>query len=121
MRILYIEDGVVSLQVMARIAALAGCDLVGASTASEGLSQLPSAPDLILLDLGLPDADGITLIHAIRVQAPHVPIVVVTASGLPEDRMRCLASGCADYVTKPYKVMEMMSLMRRFIPGAESA
>jgi DNA-binding response OmpR family regulator len=64
--------------------------------------------DVVLLDLGLPDADGVDVCRAIR-QASDVPVIVVTARGDVEDRIVGLHSGADDYVVKPYDVGELVA------------
>ncbi len=71
-------------------------------------------PDLILMDIGLPDMDGLALTRLIRRERPKVPIVVVSAHSLPEDRERCLAAGCLDTIGKPFRFQEMVAYLARW-------
>lgn len=68
-------------------------------------------PDLILLDLGLPDGDGLTLTRQIRGWS-RVPILVVSARGREEDKVEALDAGADDYLTKPFGVNELLARMR---------
>jgi DNA-binding response OmpR family regulator len=77
-----------------------------AATAAAALSALPA--DFILLDLGLPDLDGVDLFRALR-EVTSVPIIMVTARGDEEDRIAGLDLGADDYVVKPFGVRELIA------------
>jgi len=86
--------------------------LVEAPTAREGLAQVAGQnPDIILLDLGLPDGDGIDLTRRIREWA-GTPIVVISARGQERDKVAALDAGADDYLTKPFSVGELLARMR---------
>lgn len=68
-------------------------------------------PDLILLDLGLPDMDGIEVVQRIR-EWSDTPIIVLTARGHEDDKVEALDSGADDYLTKPFSVKELFSRMK---------
>jgi two-component system KDP operon response regulator KdpE len=85
---------------------------VEAATAREGIAQATSrTPDVILLDLGLPDADGIDLTRRIR-EWSHTPIIVISARGKEQDKIAALDAGADDYLTKPFGVGELMARLR---------
>jgi two-component system KDP operon response regulator KdpE len=87
-------------------------DLVEAPTAREGLAQAAGRkPDLILLDLGLPDSDGLTVTRQIR-EWSAVPIIVISARGQERDKVAALDAGADDYLTKPFGVGELLARMR---------
>jgi two-component system KDP operon response regulator KdpE len=86
--------------------------LVEATTVREGLAQAAGRnPDIILLDLGLPDGDGIDLTRRIREWA-RTPIVVISARGQERDKVAALDAGADDYLTKPFGVGELLARMR---------
>lgn len=86
--------------------------LVEAATAREGLAQAAGQnPDIILLDLGLPDGDGIDLTRRLREWA-RMPIVVISARGQERDKVAALDAGADDYLTKPFGVGELLARMR---------
>lgn len=68
--------------------------------------------DLLLLDLGLPGTDGVTVLQALRRQDPRLPVLVVTARDQIDERVTCLDLGADDYLTKPFDVKELLARMR---------
>ncbi len=84
-------------------------------TARDGRSALLEAsshnPDIILLDLGLPDMDGVDIIQAIR-QWSGVPIIVISARSEDTDKIKALDAGADDYLTKPFSVDELLARLR---------
>jgi two-component system KDP operon response regulator KdpE len=86
--------------------------LVEAATGKEGIAQAATrAPDLVLLDLGLPDVDGFEVVRRIR-EWSALPIIVLTARGQEGDKIRALDAGADDYVTKPFSMGELLARMR---------
>ncbi len=121
MKLLYIEDTPANVTIMRRIAGHLGCELAVAANATEGLLLLQDQHDVILVDISLPDMDGLTLIRAIRLQQPQVPIIAVTAHAMSDDKDRCLAAGCNDYVTKPYGWNMMLNLLKKYEASLEGS
>jgi two-component system KDP operon response regulator KdpE len=86
--------------------------LIEAATAREGLAQAAGRnPALILLDLGLPDMDGLNVTREIRAWAA-TPIIVISARGQEQDKVAALDAGADDYLTKPFGVEELLARMR---------
>jgi two-component system, OmpR family, KDP operon response regulator KdpE len=95
-------------------AALGGHDyrLVEAASGKEGLAHAASRnPDLILLDLGLPDIDGLELTRQLR-EWSGVPIIVLSARGREQDKVAALDLGADDYLTKPFGVEDLLARIR---------
>ncbi|HEV7365619.1 MAG TPA: response regulator [Gemmatimonadales bacterium] len=95
-------------------AALGGHDyrLVEAATAKEGLAQAAGRnPDVILLDLGLPDTDGLEVTRQLR-EWTRTPIIVLSARGREQDKVAALDLGADDYLTKPFGVEELLARIR---------
>ncbi len=89
-----------------------GYSLVEAPTAREGVADAGSkSPDIILLDLGLPDADGIEVTKQLR-EFTKTPIIVVSARGQEDDKVAALDAGADDYLTKPFAVNELLARIR---------
>lgn len=83
-----------------------------APTAREGVLQaVTQRPDLILLDLGLPDGDGLDVTRTVRTESA-VPIIVLSARGLESDKVAALDAGADDYLTKPFGVGELLARIR---------
>jgi two-component system KDP operon response regulator KdpE len=89
-----------------------GYQMLEAPTASEGIRQARAhAPDIVILDLGLPDADGSTVTRRIR-EYSRVPILVISARGHEESKVKALDEGANDYLTKPFGAAELMARIR---------
>ncbi|HVE42150.1 MAG TPA: response regulator [Planctomycetota bacterium] len=89
-----------------------GFKYVEADTAKKGLIQCETQmPDLIILDLGLPDMDGLEVIELVR-EWTKVPIVVLSARGKEKDKVEALDAGADDYLTKPFGVDELLARIR---------
>lgn len=83
-----------------------------ASTASEGLSVIASqCPDVILLDLGLPDMDGMEVLKKVR-QFTHTPVIVISARTQEKEKVAALDCGADDYIQKPFGTSELMARIR---------
>lgn len=83
-----------------------------ALNAEEGLAQAAARqPDLIVLDLGLPDRDGLEVIRQVR-EWTRTPIIVLSARGQEKDKIQALDSGADDYVSKPFAVGELLARIR---------
>ena len=100
-----------------------GFEVLTAETGEEGY-RIAGSVDVVLLDLGLPDIDGLEVCRRIR-QHSDVPIIIVTARGQEEDRVRGLELGADDYVVKPYSMRELVARIRanarRYVPRAATA
>ena len=89
-----------------------GFQMLEAPTAAEGIRQARSyTPDLVLLDLGLPDGDGSKVTRRIR-EYSSVPILVISARGNEESKIKALDEGADDYLTKPFGAGELMARIR---------
>ena len=91
-------------------------------TADNGESAILEAsshnPDIMLLDLGLPDLDGVEVIHRVRTWS-NLPIIVISARSEDTDKIEALDAGADDYVPKPFRMMELLSRIRALIRRAE--
>ena len=83
-----------------------------AHTGKDGLSKVASErPDLMVLDLGLPDIDGLTVIRQLR-EWSTIPIIILSARGHEKDKVEALDAGADDYLTKPFGVAEFLARVR---------
>ena len=116
--ILAVDDDEDNLLLMAQILTLGDYAFV---TAKDGQTALMIAieqqPDLILLDVMLPDLDGLEVLQSLRSNDTtlKIPVVAVTAMARNEDRDRLLAAGCSDYISKPYMVDELEAIIHRHL------
>ncbi len=97
-----------------------GFQVIEAASGQEAIRQLRDAlPDLILLDVMLPDIDGFEVLQMIR-EVSDVPVIMLTAKGEEDDRVRGLELGADDYVTKPFSPRELVSRVRAVLRRSEA-
>ena len=113
MKILLVEDDL-DLGNGVRIAlADQGLDVIWVRRKEDALHQLAvCAPELILLDLGLPDGDGMSLMAYVRQQLKGIPVIILTARGTLQDRLSGLDAGADDYLVKPFVLAELLARVR---------
>ncbi len=110
--VLVIEDDEPIRRFLRAALASQGFALVESATGADGIAQAAMRqPDLIVLDLGLPDVDGIEVTRRVR-EWSTVPILVLSARGQEGDKIRALDAGADDYVTKPFSMGELLARMR---------
>src|SRR5215211_4352316 len=116
-RVLLIEDDEDSRLLLRRVLERAGLQVVEAASGTDGLRELyGSHPDVVLLDIGLPDIDGWRTLDRIR-ELTDVPVMMVTGKASELEKVRALRAGADDYVTKPFGRQELLarvaSVLRR--------
>jgi len=110
--VLVIEDEVPIRRFLKAALEGQGFKLLEARTGTQGLSLAASHnPDIILLDLGLPDVDGLEVIKGVRAWT-RTPIIIISARGQDADKIAGLDAGADDYLTKPFSVEELAARMR---------
>jgi len=124
MRILVIEDDDSVRGAIRRALLLGGYEIFEAQTGQDGLLRAQSdVPDAIVLDLGLPDIDGVEVCKTLRGAGNRTPILMLTARVAVEDRVEGLEAGADDYLVKPYDVRELearvKAIMRRSLEGSD--
>ena len=111
-KILVVEDDATVRNLVLTALEAQSVDLLAESTGRGAIaSAATNAPDVVLLDLGLPDIDGIEVVRAIRVWS-QMPIIVVSARSEDADKIAALDAGADDYLTKPFSVGELQARIR---------
>ena len=116
--ILLVEDDFMNMKLVQHVLESQGYTVVKATTGQEALEQVKaSPPDLILMDIQLPDIDGMTLTRIIRSKDinKETTILALTASAMKGDREKILKTGCNDYISKPINVETFISTVRSYL------
>ncbi|MFZ0323585.1 MAG: response regulator transcription factor [Actinomycetes bacterium] len=114
--LLLVEDDTDIAEPLARALRREGYDVEVASTGTEGLARAEAVqPDLLLLDLGLPDVDGIDVCRRLRAGGDLLPVLILTARSEELDAVVGLDAGADDYVTKPFKLGELLARIRALL------
>lgn len=119
-RILLVEDNPVNQLVAKGMLSKLGCEVIVSGHGGEALEQLEQhAFDLVLMDCNMPVMDGYEASRQIRQSGrwPQLPIIALTANAMPEERERCRAAGMSDYLAKPFRRSELISLLDQWLPA----
>ena len=115
MKILLVEDDTALRGALVELLCREGYDVIKASNVRLARSAMNSEVDLIMLDVGLPDGDGISLCRQWRDEGVQTPILFLTAKDEELDVVRGLDAGGNDYVTKPFRMQELLSRIRALL------
>ncbi|HKV59114.1 MAG TPA: response regulator transcription factor [Ktedonobacteraceae bacterium] len=119
--ILTADDDPQLLRLMTRNLEFEGYEVVAASDGQQALAHIESQPfDLVLLDVMMPKMDGFTVCQRVR-EFSSVPIIIVTARGQDQDKVRGLDLGADDYLTKPFSVEELLARVRAVLRRSQIA
>jgi two-component system, OmpR family, response regulator len=111
--LLVVEDDANILELLTASLRFAGFEVAAATTGSEAVTAaMRTRPDLVVLDVMLPDLDGFEVIKLLRSEAGHIPVVFLTARDATDDKIRGLTLGGDDYVTKPFSLEELTARIR---------
>ncbi|MFV1959776.1 MAG: response regulator [Planctomycetota bacterium] len=111
---LVIEDSITERTLLTALARRNGFDVVGAENGAQALAQAEArAPDIVLLDVHLPDMDGLVLLSQLRAEMPYVPVVVISASAEPAQVEAALELGAVNFMFKPVKAREVRFILDR--------
>jgi len=117
--ILAADDDPQLLRLITRNLQLEGYDVLAASDGQQALELIENnSPDLVLLDVMMPRMDGFTVCYRVR-EFSSVPIIIITARGQDQDKVRGLDLGADDYLTKPFSVDELLARVRAVIRRSE--
>jgi two-component system cell cycle response regulator DivK len=122
--ILYIEDNADNMLLVRRALEARGYRVVGAEDGLTGLTLVErERPDVVLLDINLPDVDGYEVVRRLRANqtSRSLPVVAITAKALPGDAERALAAGCDLYMSKPIAVRELWATLERILSAQPKA
>ena len=118
-RVLVVEDNTLNLKLVRDVLQHAGFDVVEARSGEDGIARaLECQPDIILMDLQLPDIDGTQAMRTIK-EGPigsTIPIVALTAFAMSKDRERALRNGFDGYLIKPISVRDLPGQVTEFLP-----
>jgi len=116
-RVLIVDDNERNLRLARDVLQFGGFDTIEAGTGADGVRvAIEARPDVILLDIRLPDMDGPSVLERLRAdgRTSQVPVVAVTSSAMMGDRERLLGAGFDGYLEKPINVMEFADQVREF-------
>ena len=122
--IFHVEDNPDNRLLVRRLLFAFGYDVVEAENAAEALEKLKTIhPDLILMDINMPDMDGYTLTIHIKANPAlmDVPVIAITANAMKGDRERCLAAGMNDYISKPVNLRALTAIIQNHLSRDDKA
>jgi two-component system response regulator MprA len=119
MRLLVVDDDRALRDVLRRALSLAGYEVRLSETGAEALADVSSTvPDAVVLDVGLPDIDGLEVCRALRREGNRVPVLMLTARDAVSDRIDGLDAGADDYLVKPFDIDELKARIRALLRRA---
>ena len=115
--ILLAEDEEINLFYLQTVLKPTGINIITAVNGLEAVEHCKKNNDisLVLMDIKMPEMDGITATRIIKVSRQNLPIIATTAYALSSDRERCLEAGCIDYLPKPIKRDQLMVMMNKYL------
>ena len=120
MKILYVEDNDDDVYMLKNRLSRAGFTVIVATDGAQGVAMAAAEqPDLILMDLTLPNMDGGEATRRIKADpaTKRIPVIALTASALVGDREKALAAGCDDFDTKPVELQRLLGKIRALTPA----
>ncbi len=117
-KVLVVEDNLMNMRLTEHILKAEGYVTLKADSVGGALKQIKNdTPDLILMDIRLPDVDGITAIRMLKTnpQTRNIPIIALTACAMKGDREKILEMGCDGYISKPINVRGFIATLRKYL------
>ena len=115
-RILIVDDNEDNRDVLSRRLKRKGFEVISASGGQEGIDKATDdKPDLILMDMNMPDIDGWQATTTIRESGITIPVIALTADAMTGDRERAIEAGCSDYHTKPIEMQDLVTLIQSLL------
>lgn len=121
-KILYIEDNAQNLRLVRKMLGMQGHEMIQAETGTQGIEMAKNEkPDLILMDINLPDINGLKVTAQMKADSElaHIPIIALTANAMQGDRERFLSVGCDGYLAKPVSKKDLLAVVERFQSNSE--
>jgi CheY-like chemotaxis protein len=119
-RVLVVEDNRDNMMLIQDLLLVLRYDVITALNGVEGVEKATSElPDLILMDLSLPEMDGWTATKTIKANpiTAHIPIIALTAHAMVGDREKAIDAGCDDYISKPINIVELRTKLALYLPN----
>jgi len=117
--VLYVEDNQYNRKIVRQLLSRTSYRLMEAVDGETGLAMIrQERPDLVLMDVQLPNMSGLEVTRALRNDSAtaDIPIIMVTSFALSGDDQKALAAGASAYLAKPYSPRELLALVRKFVP-----
>jgi two-component system cell cycle response regulator DivK len=117
-KILYVEDNPQNMRLVRKMLGAHGYSMIEAVDGLTGLRvATETTPDLILMDINLPDIDGMEATQRLKadLNLAHIPVIALTANAMPGDRERFLEAGCNGYLSKPISKSELIATVEQFL------
>jgi CheY-like chemotaxis protein len=124
MKILYVEDNDDNVYMLKNRLMRAGFSVIVANDGAQGLAMAASEqPDLILMDLTLPNMDGEEATRRLKADpaTQRIPVIALTANAMSGDREKALAAGCDDFDTKPVELPRLLGKIHALAPGRNAS
>lgn len=124
MKILYVEDNPQNMRLVRKMLRVGGYDMLEAMDGMTGVEVASrEVPDLILMDINLPDIDGMEVTGRIKSDSrlQHIPVIALTANAMYGDRERFLEAGCDGYLAKPVSKNELLNTLAYFLSAQQAA
>ena len=120
-KVLYVDDSEETLEVIQIILAKSGYQILTASSGKQAVEVCSKEqPDLVLMDINMPDLDGFASIQLLRSSGYNNPVIMLTASENEEDRAKAKAIGCVDYILKTLDMRDIESVIDCYIADADA-
>ena len=119
-RVLVVEDNEVGMKLFRDVLLATGYRTLEATTGGQAVELAAEhAPDLVLMDIQLPDIDGVEALSRLRAneRTASIPVLAVTAQAMQGDHERFLAAGFDDYISKPVNIVELVDTVRKYCDG----
>ena len=119
-RVLVVEDNEVGMKLFRDVLLATGYRTLEAMTGGQAVELAAEhAPDLVLMDIQLPDIDGVEALSRLRAneRTASIPVIAVTAQAMQGDHERFLAAGFDDYISKPVNIVELVGTVRQYCDG----